>query len=885
MHSSSSSNSSSSSSFSSTSSFNVSVSDKKSERPIGEGIIGVYDEEKLTPVITINALNVNQLMKFLSSNRDFKKICLKEDYHDSTGISDFMYALSQNNISLTSLTIINISDAGINALADALKTNKTLTSLTLLHEEFICKDSTCIDAVAAMLLVNHTLTSVVINNNFNCNLSLFAPVFRENTTLTSLKIPIIKSVAKPEEMKSLTEALNSNVTLTSLEFFINQTNFIDTDTEDEEEVKQVEEETTKAFSQFEKLIAIQIEKNKHASNLLITDVSLSKDKRSSSTETLEKIKFLCDMKEEKNNFSEDAPLLTSVDLSYLITETYGNSDASIVIVNEEKLPSSFDQLALGKIKENPKTTILIAYMNVLKCAAYYGLVDTVSFLIESRKDRDLNTDDPFGSLSANYFPDIGIIELPGAIKLRRTLSPIQLAILQKHFKIAEMLQAAGADINFHNSLEDPILHRLTRANNADTISEFIRFGANIHATDKYGNTALHRAAFYGNQKNAEVLIQSGALITARAKGNGNRRQVDIAMSGNRNNHQMVYFLRKAKEEKVDKVKVRHQALIVAQGFRSKESFFSRLPAELCCNIITYFGDHIDEQAAKGIASRALEQWPGRPSTLASMPVPTPLPLASSVTENKNAAPAQLSTNSSQPPVKNHMILTHESNSDKPLIMKRGSDLGCVLKQLSDEKQICFIQESKLELAKIIKRGKDLEWVLTMLVATNRMSFIYLLDMQIDLTQLHLTERELHRILSLFIDGIERASIRSALLGDPTAVIRHTISLEQKEETRDLKLLNEATKLLLPYTRTNEQLKIIIRVAYEQFKAAIHNHQPTIDSLIFCRESIKAVLLIDPTAVQQPGFLKRTNPFRQALKNALTLLEQAFSHNKKPAAKK
>ena len=62
--------------------------------------------------------------------------------------------------------------------------------------------------------------------------------------------------------------------------------------------------------------------------------------------------------------------------------------------------------------------------------------------------------------------------------------------------------------------------KLCRSRDARKVEEAIMNGANVNATDDYGNTALMLAASHGQTEVAEVLLKHGADVNAK-NNNGN----------------------------------------------------------------------------------------------------------------------------------------------------------------------------------------------------------------------------------------------------------------------------------------------------------------------------------------------------------------------------
>ena len=63
-----------------------------------------------------------------------------------------------------------------------------------------------------------------------------------------------------------------------------------------------------------------------------------------------------------------------------------------------------------------------------------------------------------------------------------------------------------------------LLFEAVSNNNIEEVARLIEAGANVNATDDYGETALMWAAWYNAADAAKMLIEAGADINARDKG-------------------------------------------------------------------------------------------------------------------------------------------------------------------------------------------------------------------------------------------------------------------------------------------------------------------------------------------------------------------------------
>jgi Ankyrin repeats (3 copies) len=94
--------------------------------------------------------------------------------------------------------------------------------------------------------------------------------------------------------------------------------------------------------------------------------------------------------------------------------------------------------------------------------------------------------------------------------------------------LADVLIAAGADLEAPNELDDRPLHAAATYGRAAVVKLLINRGADVHARGSGGKTALHAAAFgVGQPSDAEgrievarLLLAAGADVNARVPGSG-----------------------------------------------------------------------------------------------------------------------------------------------------------------------------------------------------------------------------------------------------------------------------------------------------------------------------------------------------------------------------
>lgn len=82
--------------------------------------------------------------------------------------------------------------------------------------------------------------------------------------------------------------------------------------------------------------------------------------------------------------------------------------------------------------------------------------------------------------------------------------------MERMLKMAQMLIAAGADVNQEGALGTPLMNAATNAWNYEIAKLLIEKGADVNARDKNGKTALFYASAGNNDDVAMLLLKSGA---------------------------------------------------------------------------------------------------------------------------------------------------------------------------------------------------------------------------------------------------------------------------------------------------------------------------------------------------------------------------------------
>ncbi|CAF1508664.1 unnamed protein product [Didymodactylos carnosus] len=137
----------------------------------------------------------------------------------SKEVDEIIEKLRSNDTTSLNIGGNNISDAGAKAIAEALKTNQTLTALGINSNNISAEGA---KAIAEALKTNKTLTVLGINSN---NISAegakaIAEALKTNKTLTALDIN--SNNISDAGAKAIAEALKTNQTLTKLLLFPDQ---------------------------------------------------------------------------------------------------------------------------------------------------------------------------------------------------------------------------------------------------------------------------------------------------------------------------------------------------------------------------------------------------------------------------------------------------------------------------------------------------------------------------------------------------------------------------------------------------------------------------------------------------------------------------------------
>ncbi|EAY16869.1 hypothetical protein TVAG_150200 [Trichomonas vaginalis G3] len=143
-------------------------------------------------------------------------------------------------------------------------------------------------------------------------------------------------------------------------------------------------------------------------------------------------------------------------------------------------------------------------------------------------------------------------------------------VLSAMFKVpslCEYLLSHGANIDEKDIYGDTALHKAAFYNSKETVEILILHGANIDEKDLHGKTALHKAAFYNSKETAELLISLGANINEKEKFG----KTALHMTANNNSIEVAELLISYGANVDEKDKFGKTALHMAAENKSKET--------------------------------------------------------------------------------------------------------------------------------------------------------------------------------------------------------------------------------------------------------------------------------------------------------------------------
>lgn len=160
-------------------------------------------------------------------------------------------------------------------------------------------------------------------------------------------------------------------------------------------------------------------------------------------------------------------------------------------------------------------------MSALHHAAKVGSLDLVRFLLHHPLDCDL--EDFYHRTPLYYASELGhlaVVEdllehndgLMGRLDDENQLPPLQVAIMQRHQRVVEFLVKRCKKTAETLSGLSMALHTASKRGDTSVVECLIDHGADINATDLFGNTALHMAAYFDRVHVVELLVMRKANL-------------------------------------------------------------------------------------------------------------------------------------------------------------------------------------------------------------------------------------------------------------------------------------------------------------------------------------------------------------------------------------
>lgn len=108
-------------------------------------------------------------------------------------------------------------------------------------------------------------------------------------------------------------------------------------------------------------------------------------------------------------------------------------------------------------------------------------------------------------------------------------TPLHLAAFFGNADATRLLLNKGADVKIrsNNAMNNLALHAAAAGKHKDIVKLLLEFGTPANAQQHGGWTALHAAAQHGDVEMAQVLVEGGAEISARA--DNQQRPLDLAV--------------------------------------------------------------------------------------------------------------------------------------------------------------------------------------------------------------------------------------------------------------------------------------------------------------------------------------------------------------------
>ncbi len=158
---------------------------------------------------------------------------------------------------------------------------------------------------------------------------------------------------------------------------------------------------------------------------------------------------------------------------------------------------------------------------LLHRAARYGTPEIITYLLQHNlqvKVYNANEDTPLHLAVENGKYDIAKILIASGASLKALNlewnSPLHLAFKNHHKRLIELLLDAGSPVTFKRS---NMILEAALSGNYEYIERLKSLGAKYKYKDKNGNTLMHRAAMYGEERLLEMLLKEGLKVNETNK--------------------------------------------------------------------------------------------------------------------------------------------------------------------------------------------------------------------------------------------------------------------------------------------------------------------------------------------------------------------------------
>jgi ankyrin repeat protein len=194
--------------------------------------------------------------------------------------------------------------------------------------------------------------------------------------------------------------------------------------------------------------------------------------------------------------------------------------------------------AINLINEGDDIHVVNKYGGTpLYCAAYYGYFDLVKLLVE--RGADIEAGDHMGYTPLHmslyndeYNTDVVKLLVERGANLEAAhqgcgITPLHMAVNGEHTDMVGFLLDSGANIHAVDKYNETALHKSACKGNTDVVDLLLNRGADTEVRDKDGCTPLHLAVFYGQTDVVNLLVNRGANIEADSNKYGSPVQLAI----------------------------------------------------------------------------------------------------------------------------------------------------------------------------------------------------------------------------------------------------------------------------------------------------------------------------------------------------------------------